>query len=267
LTSIVSKILFWPETFKLRATKRAPSRLTQLSIYSSLKFFEIAFRPSRTGKEKKVIRLLAFIKTFSIILHVSLLSTIVFEPIYHISSIFSLAVICVIISLVEILYWNDDVEKSLLTELRSRDDEMSSPYSGSNIIHFPKVFSGRGEAQNVSALRERTESDMEWTQNDIDDYDGLCSRMNAMAAKGRQLLENIKKQEPDFAAKNIGKYVQVNINTGEYVLASSLSEANDEFSRRFGAGSPCFNEHIGHPVYARNPLGNIHEPQRANRSS
>lgn len=143
--------------------------------------------------------------------------------------------------------WNAEYERCLIKELNERHGELG--ITEIPLPAFDTEFSDRGEWQNASAARVRAESDMEWTQNDIDDYEGLCSRMNAMAAKGEEILGRIKKAEPDFDTKNFGKFVQVNIETGEYVLANSLPEANDEFARRFGAGTPCFEEHIGHPIY------------------
>jgi hypothetical protein len=172
----------------------------------------------------------------------------------------SISLLAIILALLfgstwDYLKWNAEYERRLIKELNERHGEL-----GIDEIPLPVFsadFSGRGERQNVSASLERTESDMEWTQGEIDDYEGLCTRMNAMAAKGEEILERIKKQEPDFATKNFGKFVQVNVETGEYILANSSPEANDEFARRFGAGTPCFEEHIGYPIYVGGAWRNI----------
>ncbi len=237
-----------------------PSVLTRLPDRSALSLPLIAIRKPRYGRtynDKRAIR--HVVDTQIVKIAAICLSVIFAKSVYNDFGNLGLMLIPAAFLLgfvLDYFRWDAEFEKLLIRELDARRLELgiaSLPQQSSL-----EKLSVRGEVQNVSALREWSESDMEWTQDDIDDYEGLCSRMNAMAAKGEQLLDKIKKQEPDFATKHFGKFIQVNIETGEYILANSLPEATDEFSRRFGAGSPCFEEHIGHQIYARNPFGNIH---------
>ena len=178
-----------------------------------------------------------------------------FEGVLAITGIFA------IIALIEIWYWDDELEKSLRIEMLAREDEIASPYSGTNIILFPKKFSGRGEVQNVSALRERTESVME-----DESFEATNKSLKESCQKGAMHLKNILTNDPTFEQAHFGKWIEINIETGEYVMGDTKQKAVDEFARRFGEHAPCYQEQIGCPIYVGGSIGLLHSTQSTSGS-
>lgn len=171
-------------------------------------------------------------------------------------ALLSLPIAFFIGTVLDFALWNPDYEKCLIEELDKRSDELgivvhpiSTPNLGIAIL---------SEVQNESALRKRMESEMELTQNDLDRYQDLRDGLNALATKGQDILDRIKKQQASFEVINFGKFIKINIETEEFILGDSRGEVDADFFRRFGANAPCFNERIGCPIHVGGSRGILH---------
>lgn len=279
MISALSSTLFWPSSIRLRVEHHAPSVLTQLSTRSVVALPKIAVRKPRYGRsydDKKAI--IHIVNTQILKLAAICLSIIFAKSVYNtlgLSALFIIFFAFIFGTILDFLRWNPEYERCLVKELNERHDEL-----GIAAIPMPESaaeLTVRDEVQNISALRERTESDMEtetadekslrewreslpkdWVKPTAKQIEAECQRQLAIGKKGSKKLADIKQKCSDFDNNFFGKHIRVNINTGEHIIADSDSEANAEFEKRFGAGIPCFAEHIGHPIYVGGSWGQLH---------
>lgn len=136
-----------------------------------------------------------------------------------------------------------------------------------------RKLSSRGEVQESSALRERKEKNVtetkdekalrewresfpkDWVKPTPEQIEIECEKHYKISLKAIAKLDEIKKQNKNFDIEFFGKHILMNIDTGEFISADSEQEAKNIFKKCFGDNVLNLHEHIGFPVYVRDPAG------------
>jgi len=102
------------------------------------------------------------------------------------------------------------------------------------------AVSSRGESGRVAV------SNMEMAQMKIQNHDDLTRNADEIISRGEKLLEALGE---DFQVANQGKFISINICTGEYFLGGDAFDVGQKVSEKFGLHAPIWNSRIGIPTH------------------
>lgn len=241
MISALSSALFWPASLRLRVGHHSPSILTHLPARSVVALPKIAVRKPKHGRsydDKKAI--IHVVNTQIVKLAIISLAVIFTIYVYNISGLFALSLIPSALLfgfILDFLRWNSDYEQCLIKELNERKKELG-------IANIPVPdnlgeLAVRDEMLNVSAFRDRTESYM-------GEKERIRAKLKFDGARGREHYTRILSEEPDFETIHHGEWINININTGEYLLGESKKDVSQKFDSAFKKNLPCWQKHIGH---------------------
>lgn len=239
--SAAALILFWPEAAKTRYQSNKPSILIQLSAIGVWKLFAISIRTSKIGRHadsKKTMQKLAMLQLakFAYLFIVTMFLYYNFIIINRLEYLYVALYFLTIFP--EWVFWDEKKDRALKAEVLERAFEFGLDTVPAEVTQTPETVAARGETQNFSASRERTEIDME-------DEDRLFERIDGIAKQGRKYYAMLQE---NLEHEHWGKCICINADTGEFVLGDTLSDVHKKFDDRFGADTPAYNAKIGIPT-------------------
>jgi hypothetical protein len=241
----LSYLLFWVESLKIRYSSNRPSVLTNLNTRAVIQLVPVSLRPPKqknSPKGKETIRKVVIVQALKIVLLALFVAWLIAKYISNGTIPFGYLAPLFLSIPFDWFFWNENLEKSLQLELRYRASEFGLDTDLTPASQPPKEIAARGEVQNISAPRERTEIDME------DRKRALLERMDKIGLAGRMHWGKIREQNERFESEHSGEWILINIETGEYVLGNNRENVGRKFDDQFGQNSLSWQLRIGNPT-------------------
>jgi hypothetical protein len=217
-----------------------PSLLTELPKAPVFRFRTVANRASHYGRTRSQKRAIIRIHTLDLtkgflIAAFSILSIFMYN-VAGLAGLFTFAICLILLPIIDYFGWDSQLERSFRKEVADRptDFDFAIPVLEKLVAH--------GEVQNGSALHE-------WVESEMNEKEKFLAKLKVDCALGSKHYCNLLSDDIDFEIRNHGKWININIETGEYVLGEDEVDVRQKFYALCNEDTSCWQKRIG---YIRN---------------